>query len=194
MASPTNPPMTAAPASTAPSSTLDSALSTKWATALLARFALIWPKGWADSVAGVNHGLLVAEWAQGIAGLTGTEIRDGINYVRAHATWPPTIAEFRTACRGGATAEQRAYAARAQDETPALPRGTWGDTAQQVSAHVKAARATIQPRAARSLRNIDAGRWTREMESNFLDHANRLSLKVRAIEWPEGHRSRSEAP
>lgn len=161
----------------------------KWSAALLARFANIWPRAWGETTKLASHDDLIAEWAKGLAGLTGDEIRIGIDHCRTHATWPPSIAEFRTACRGGATAEQRAYAARAREDqegTKALRHGTWGDTAAVVTEHVQAVRAKVADRqATRSLVDIAAGRWTREMEANHCRHAAFLGRKVKPIEWPE---------
>lgn len=185
----TNQHMTAVPASTSPSSLPDNGLLMKWATALLARFAVIWPKAWADSLAGLDIHMLTAEWAKGLEGLTGEEIRHGIDHCRANNTWPPSIAEFRTACRGGANAEQRAYAARSsydQEGVRAMRHGTWVDTAAVVADHVQSVRATIATRqATRSLRDIAEGLWTREMEANFCRHAAFLGRKVKPIEWPD---------
>ena len=161
----------------------------KWAAALLARFAVMWPKAWADSLAGLDLNMLRAEWAKGIAGLSGEEIRHGIDHCRTHNPWPPSIAEFRTACRGGATAEQRAYAARARDDqegAKALRHGTWGDPAAVVAEHVQTARSGLsQRRATRCLVDIAAGLWTRELEANFCHHAAHLGRKVKPTVWPD---------
>lgn len=189
MATVANPSMTVVPASTNPSSLTDSELLTKWVAALLARFAVIWPKAWADSLAGLDLNMVRAEWAKGIEGLSGDEIRQGIDHCRNHATWPPSIAEFRTACRGGSTAEQRAYAARAkadQAEVKALRHGTWGDTAANVVTHVKQVKATLAARqATRTLRDISEGLWTRQMEESVQRHAAALGHKLKPVEWPD---------
>ena len=127
-----------------------------------------------------------SEWAKGLANLSGEEIAIGLEHVRQNLTWPPSIAEFRTACRGGANAEQRAYAARAKEDRQALAHGTWGDAAAVVTEHVQAVKAKVADRkATRSLVDIAAGRWTREMEANFCHHAANLGRKVKPIEWPE---------
>jgi len=130
--------------------------------------------------------MVMAEWVKGLEGLTGQEIADGLTHVRAHNTWPPSIAEFRTACRGGANAEQRAYAARARDDAPALRHGTHGDVAAVVSQHIDTVKAQLDGRPVyRSQVDIEAGRWTREMEDNFLHHAQIMGRRVRPVEWPE---------
>lgn len=189
MATATNQHMTAVPASTSPSSLPDNGLLMKWATALLARFAVIWPKAWADSLAGLDIHMLTAEWAKGLEGLTGEEIRHGIDHCRANNTWPPSIAEFRTACRGGANAEQRAYAARAradQEGVKAIRNGTWGDTASVVAEHVKKVRADLSDRrATRCPRDIADGLWTREREEAYRRDAAFLGIKLKPIEWPD---------
>ena len=38
----------------------------------------------------------------------------------------------------------------------------------------------------RSMVNIKAGNWTREMEFNFLYHAQILGYLVKPFEWPDG--------
>ena len=175
----------------------DSGRLTRWSAALLSRFSVIWPKAWADVTALTPHELLVAEWAKGLDGLTAEEIRQGLDHCRSNLTWPPAIAEFRAACHGGANAEQRAFAARAQREAeerrPALTKGTWGDAAANVREHVQRAQRQINERPERSLVNIANGTWTREMEAKFRHHANLLasvntglSRLLRPTEWPDG--------
>lgn len=158
----------------------------RWSAALLARFSIIWPRQWADTTKGTNMEAMEAEWAKGISGLTGEEIKAGIDHCREYSSWPPSIAEFRQACKGGANAEQRAYAARVRDDAHALRHGTRGDTAAVVAEHVQTIRDARAPqRAMRCLRDIASGAWTREMEANFQHHANLLGRRVKAIEWPE---------
>lgn len=171
-------------ASTEPSSRPDSEHLMRWAAALIARFAVIWPKSWADSLAGLDVDMLRSEWAKGISGLTGEEIKAGIDHCRSHCVWPPSIAEFRQACKGGANAEQRAYAARSMDDRPAIKHGTHGDVAEVVAEHVESVKAKLDRKPAyRSVTDIASGKWTRGMEANFLHHAMILGRKVRPIEW-----------
>ena len=177
---------------------------------MLSRFSVIWPKAWADVTVLTPHELLVAEWAKGLEGLiphpapgedpertratreeqAGALMRRGLDHCRDHLTWPPSIAEFLAACRGGANAEQRAFAARAareaEERRPALTKGTFGDAAEAVREHVHRAQQRINERAERSLVNIANGTWTRELEANFRQHAQMLAIKVKPIEWPDG--------
>lgn len=184
----TNPMLPAVPAPTRHSSKLEDGPTLKWAAALTARFSLLWPKAWADSTAGLNHDMINAEWARGIADLTGEEISQGLEHCRRHVTWPPSIAEFRTACRGGANAEQRAYAARVKvdQDVKALRHGTWGDTAENVAAHVQQARKALgSRRVTRCLTDAAAGRWTREMETAFMANVHALGLRFSTIDWED---------
>lgn len=129
--------------------------------------------------------MVQAEWVKGLEGLTGQEIAEGLSHVRANNTWPPSIAEFRTACRGGANAEQRAYAAKSRDYSPAIKRGTHGDVAEVVAEHVESVKAKLDSKPAyRSVTDIASGKWTREMEANFQHHASLLGRREKAIEWP----------
>ena len=161
-------------------------LPTKWVDALLLRFATIWRAKWNDEIAGIHPDLLRKECAEGLAGLSGEDIKAGIEYCRAKMPWPPSIAEFRSACRDHASAEQRAYAKPPERTQPALAHGTWGDTAAVVAEHVQAVKAKVADRqATRSLVDIASGLWTREMEANFCHHAAILGRKVKPIEWPE---------
>lgn len=92
----------------------------------MARFGRIWPGKWQDQAeqAGGMEAL-VEEWQLGLHGLSGEQIKRGIAHCRQHATWPPSIAEFRQACTDGSTLEQRAFQARADaDAQLALPSET----------------------------------------------------------------------
>ena len=167
----------------------DNGRLTTWSTALLSRFSIIWPKAWADLTALTPHDLLVAEWARGLEGLSAEEIRHGLDYCRANLAWPPAIAEFRSACRDGANAEQRAFAARAraaQEDRRALRQGTHGDMAAEVQKRIQEAQAAREERPVRSVVNIKAGKWTREMEANFRQHAQFLGYPVKPFAWPDG--------
>lgn len=70
------------------------------------------------------------EWAEGLAGMSGDQIKQAIDHCRATMKWSPTIAEFREASMRGETAEQRAQRARlknADTERLALPSRTWAE-------------------------------------------------------------------
>lgn len=161
-------------------------MNPKWVDALLARFAVIWPRAWADQAGGVDRELLRAEWSQGLAGLTGEQIKTGIEACRNGMVWPPSIAEFRSACRGGATAEQLAFAARAAEDATALPQGTRAEAlAKGVAESVRLKRDTRRGTPTRSLRNIERGLWTLEMEADYARHAAVIGLKLVPVEWPD---------
>lgn len=101
-----------------------------WIDALFGKFAVIWPRDWAGIVERVGDvDLLKREWAEGLAGMTGDQMRAAIAHCRANLKWAPTIAEFREAAKTGDTPEQRAQAARLAaadaERALALPAMTW---------------------------------------------------------------------
>jgi len=98
---------------------------------------LIWPKQWPELVDRVDPDLLAEQWRQGIAGLTGDQIKAGIEHCIKHRPFPPTIADFRADCHRGMNAEQRAFAARAAQPPPRLPRETWAETRERGRRHLQ---------------------------------------------------------
>lgn len=160
----------------------------RWIEALFGKFAVIWPQHWSGVVNRVGDvELLKAEWAEGLDGLGGEQIKHGISHVRAHCEWPPSIAEFRKACLGGATPEQLAFAARAQSDRPALPSRTWAESRADGAARAQEARqAARPPRVLRTEASIAAGLWTREMEADYARHAAFLGLALKPVAWPDG--------
>lgn len=112
-------------------------ISRKWIDALFLKFAGIWPRAWADTIAIADNAsaplgvrgidAMADEWAEGLKRLTGEDIKRGIDHCRQEMPWPPAIAEFRKACLCGSTVEQRAFAARAEREQLALPSRTWAE-------------------------------------------------------------------
>jgi hypothetical protein len=103
-----------------------------WIDALFARFKRIWAEKWTDHVqASGGPADLAQEWREGLAGMSGDQIKTAIEYCREKHAWPPSIAEFRAAASGGSTPEQRVMAARlreADQAQRALPAETWADT------------------------------------------------------------------
>lgn len=87
---------------------------------------------------------IATEWAEGLAGLTGDEIRDGIHAARKAGPWPPSIAEFRSFATAGANAEQRAFAARSEPAVPMLASGTWEDRKKVAAGHLQALMASLR--------------------------------------------------
>ena len=160
------------------------ALPSKWVDALLLRFNAIWPRKWADSINGVDYRLVSAEWANGLAGLSGADLKRGIEHCRAHLAWPPSISEFRAACQDHATPEQRAYAARAAEAQPLLASQTRAETLQagaEAAAKVKAGASTTA--AQRTLRDALAGLWTPEREEAFQHDCQMVGAKYPTPGW-----------
>lgn len=61
--------------------------------------------------------LAMREWSESLAGLSGEEIRRGIEQSKQIYAWPPSIAEFVSQCRGGAI-EQMGQAYRVRKALP----------------------------------------------------------------------------
>lgn len=70
-------------------------LEQAWILALFKRMEAIYSQKWAAQFA--SESVLQAamdEWALGLFGLTGRQIKRGIDCCRVGCTWPPSIAEF----------------------------------------------------------------------------------------------------
>ncbi len=102
------------------------AISRKWIDALFCRFGRIWPKAWADGIAVADFDGLAQEWSEGLAGLTGDEIKEGLRVCRGSRTWPPCVAEFRADCRPKNVHTSAAY--RIYEPTRLLASSTREDT------------------------------------------------------------------
>lgn len=120
----------------------------------MAKFGCIWGTKWQSHVETCGGLARVAEeWQQGIADMSGEDIKHALTHCRLNATWPPSIAEFRAAAHDGASAEQRAFNARlrAQDEAiKALPSKTWAEQREIGKAHLQALKAKLRGSSALS--------------------------------------------
>lgn len=63
--------------------------------AIFKRFQARYGNKWTSSLDGIEE-TAVAEWADGLAGLTGEQIAQGLRTWRDD--WPPSLPEFRVAC------------------------------------------------------------------------------------------------
>lgn len=73
-----------------------------WATALYRRFAMMYLGKFTSSFQ--NQETIdewCSVWAEGMAGLSGEQIKAGIAYCGQKHEWPPTMAEFRACCKTG---------------------------------------------------------------------------------------------
>lgn len=74
-----------------------------WVSALFKRFQAIYGQKFTSRIDGIEH-LAVREWATGLSGLTGRQIKTGIEkcltrkLAPGKEDWPPTPAEFRSMC------------------------------------------------------------------------------------------------
>ena len=152
----------------------------------MSRFAAIWPRHWAKQMTGVNLDAVRDEWAAGLAGLTGEQIKAGIDHCRIDCLYPPSIAEFRKACMGGDTTEQRAFQARAAQEQPALPARTWAESKADGQRLLDEARRVqnAQRNITRTDGNIAAGLWTPAMDEPFKRDCMFLGIPYQEPKWP----------
>ena len=65
--------------------------------ALFLRFSLAWGAKWIEHQRAVGAEPLIAEWSQGLAGLTDADLARGFAACRDTLDWPPSIAEMRRA-------------------------------------------------------------------------------------------------
>ena len=72
-------------------------LQTFRVSALFMRFSLCWGAKWNDHVHASGTIPLIAEWSQGIEGLTDADLSRGLATCRDTLDWPPTIAQMRKA-------------------------------------------------------------------------------------------------
>lgn len=122
-------------------------LPAPWIETLFARFSAIWPEKMADRLSTFDRSAIVEEWRLGLAGLSGAEIRNGIDRARRECTWPPEIAEFRALATDHANAEQRAFATRLRldcDSARALPAETWAQRRERGRRHLSDLRAALK--------------------------------------------------
>lgn len=74
-------------------------LSPKIVAQLFAKFHARYGNRWASNFPGEElQRLAVAEWGDGLAGITPEQLRDGLN--AWDHDWPPCLPEFRRACLG----------------------------------------------------------------------------------------------
>jgi len=78
-------------------------LSITWTSALFKRFQAIYGHKFTSSIEGIED-VATQEWANGMAGITGEQIKNGLASCAKRALyqgdkdWPPTLAEFRSMC------------------------------------------------------------------------------------------------
>ena len=92
-----------------------------WALALHRRLSMTYLTRFTSSFADeqtVNE--WAAVWAEGLAGITGEQLKIGLVYSAQHHEWPPTCAEFLTCCKSRPKVQyHRIEAPKAVDATKA---------------------------------------------------------------------------
>ena len=76
--------------------TRSSALPSKWIAALFGKFAVRYGHKWTSAYPESLLAAAVQEWAEGLGGLTGQQLRRGLDMW--DEDWPPSLSEFRKAC------------------------------------------------------------------------------------------------
>ncbi|HFD86888.1 MAG TPA: hypothetical protein ENJ35_04335 [Gammaproteobacteria bacterium] len=71
-------------------------MSEKWVAALFRKFQARYGHKWTSSIEGIER-TEVAEWSEGLAGYTPDEIKHGLD--TWSGVWPPSLPEFKAACR-----------------------------------------------------------------------------------------------
>jgi hypothetical protein len=74
-------------------------LPAHWISALFKKFQARYLHKWTSAIEGIEE-VAVEEWSQALAGLTGDQLKNGIDSWKGD--WPPTAEEFRSACIGKA--------------------------------------------------------------------------------------------
>lgn len=77
-------------------------LPINWISALFKKFQARWGHKFTSSIEGIEE-TAVNEWADGLAGLTGEQIANGLE--RWKEPWPPSLYEFHDSCTGKITDE-----------------------------------------------------------------------------------------
>jgi len=72
-------------------------LPINWVSALFKKFQAIYLHKWTSAIEGIED-LAVTEWSQGLAGLSGEQIKLGIDNLSED--WPPSVIAFRALCEG----------------------------------------------------------------------------------------------
>lgn len=84
--------------STKPVLNTPTAIPEAWTAALFSKLQARYGNRWLSSYPGRLAKIAMAEWSQGLAGMTGEQIKRGLD--TWDSQWPPSLPEFRAACRG----------------------------------------------------------------------------------------------
>lgn len=151
---------------------------------LLLQFAAIWGDRWSQRIEGIAYQMLRSQWVEILQGLTPAQVKEGIARCRQKHAYPPSLAEFRSACLDGQTDEQRAFAARSEPPPAALTHGTHADRQDEGQHRIAALMGAIKGQGVtRTDINIRNGTWTREHEKAWRENLADLPwLQVPEVE------------
>lgn len=97
-------------------------LPDSWVEALFAKFAARYLNKWTSSFPTPESlRVAVSEWAERLGGLSGEEIKYGLDNWKGR--WPPSVEEFREACRPDVGLTENADMYRIQQKS--LPEPDW---------------------------------------------------------------------
>lgn len=68
-----------------------------WVASILSKLQAIYLHKWTSAIEGIEE-LVVTEWSQALAGLSGEQIKLGLNNLPEG--WPPSAIDFRALCEG----------------------------------------------------------------------------------------------
>lgn len=68
-----------------------------WVAGLFKKFQARYGSKWISAIDGIEE-VAVAEWSEGLAGLSPEQIKRGLDSWQG--VWPPSLPEFRAACEG----------------------------------------------------------------------------------------------
>lgn len=68
-----------------------------WVSALFKKFQSRYGHKWTSTIDGIED-IAVSEWAAGLTGITGEQIKRGLD--TWNGDWPPSLNEFKKACAG----------------------------------------------------------------------------------------------
>jgi len=80
----------------------DEALPNHWISALFKKFQARYGHKWTSAIEGIEE-TAVNEWSVGLSGVTGDEIRKGLEVWTE--SWPPSLPEFKVACKNAGVNE-----------------------------------------------------------------------------------------
>lgn len=93
-------------------------LPSHWITELFKKFQARYGHKWTSAIEGIEE-TAVKEWSEGLAGLTGDQIKYGLDHWSEG--WPPSMTEFVDCCKDTGDWRHNTAAYKLFDRSKALP-------------------------------------------------------------------------